>query len=96
MTADQADLFPSAPAPKPERAWIRHPWGGGVNRADYHLIHEVTGRQLGFVKWCGHPTANYPYYTRDREDRLRTFRTVAEAKGFVEAELDGRQVEKTE
>ena len=42
------------------------------------------------MRHCGHPTANWPYYTVDLEGRMvlasegRGFRTLAEAQAEVE------------
>lgn len=62
--------------------WHRYPVGD-THKAHY-VLRDGDGNQLGFVRWCGHPTATYPYFTHDAADRLRTFRNVRDAKAFVE------------
>lgn len=44
------------------------------------------------VRHCLHPTANYPWYTCSKDGELRTFRTVAQAKAYVESEYSKESV----
>lgn len=60
--------------------WKRYPFTN-TGKANYELL--ADGEYVGVLRWCGHPTATYPYFTHDSGE-LRTFRTVKEGKAFVE------------
>lgn len=72
-------------------AWQRHPFGLGTNRASYSL-EDQAGQAIAWLRWCGHPTATYPYFTHDGGE-LRTFRSVAKGKAFLEGLVTGKTAE---
>lgn len=69
-------------------SWWRIPHVAASNKARYVLM--VDGRPVGLsVEWCGHPTANWPYYIIDRGESVYSpitgqgFRTVAAARAHA-------------
>jgi hypothetical protein len=74
--------------------WRRHDHGHGTRHASYE---HHTG---AWVRWCGHPTALYPYTVEFADGTaldiygrggLSTFRTVAEAKVAAERAIELRR-----
>ena len=63
--------------------WERHPCHYG--KAHYQMLFD--GEPTGWwVRWCGHPTAHYPYFIEDANRNFYgTHRYVGDAKDAAEA-----------
>ena len=69
--------------------WDRYRAHPRYNKANYRLVADGEPTST-WVNWCGHPTANRPYYIRHKGEMCGTHPTVVAAKEFAEALFTGR------